>query len=81
MNKRAVTEQIKKMTDRRTQSFCVMISSTYKSLFKLEMISLRGNSVALNKSGLVLAKEIRKGIVYMYGGINWTIIRRFYEET
>ena len=80
VNKRDVTKQIKKLANRHTQSFSVMISTSYKSLFKLELISLRGNVVALNKTGLALAKEIRQQVVDKYGSIDWSIIGRFYEE-
>ena len=81
INKRVVTAQIKELARRNTQSFSVMISTSYKSLFKKELISLRGNYVALNKSGLALAKQIRQEIVDKYDGIDWDIIRRFYEKT
>ena len=80
VSKRAVTKQIKNLMSRHTQSFSVMISTSYKSLFKKELISLRGNVVALNITGLSLAKEIRQQIIDKYGDIDWETIRRFYEE-
>ena len=80
IRKRDVTEKIKKLLDRETQSFSVIISNCYKSLFKKDMISLRGNYIALNKSGLKVAKETRQQIVDKYGGIDWNIIKSYYYE-
>lgn len=80
INKRLVTEKIKILLDRDTQSFSVIISNVYKSLFKKELISLRGNFVALNKTGLKQAKDIRKQIINDYGVTNWETMKRYYEE-
>jgi len=80
VKKRDVSEKIRELTGRNSQSFNVIISTSYKELYKKELISIRGNFVALNKTGLVKARDIKKKIDTLYGKTDWSNIRAFYEK-